>query len=198
MMTAPDAAADPIALFAQWLKEAEAGEPADPNAMALATASKAGEASVRIVLLRGFGEQGFEFHTHYTSRKGRDLEENPRAALCFYWKSLEKQVRISGTAEKLPAEDSDAYFSKRQRRSQLGAWASQQSGPLENYDALMRRLAAKEEEYKGHDVPRPPHWGGYRLIPERMEFWINQPNRLHHRFVFTRAGKGWKKERLNP
>ncbi|MCB2081520.1 MAG: pyridoxamine 5'-phosphate oxidase [Hyphomicrobiales bacterium] len=191
-------AQDPFTLFSIWFNEAEASEPADPNAMTLATVNKDGVPSARIVLMRSVSEDGFEFFTNYQSHKGEDLKANPRACLNFYWKSLGRQVRITGTVEALPATDSDAYFATRPRRSQLGAWASQQSRPLESYEALMQALEENEKKYEGKDVPRPPHWGGYRVIPEQIEFWQGETNRLHQRIRFLRSTGGWQKQWVNP
>jgi len=170
----------------------------EPNAMALGTVEDGGQPTVRIVLLKSFDEGGFVFYTNYEGRKGRHLLAQPKAALCFYWAPLDIQVRIEGTATKVAEEEADAYFSTRQRVSQLGAWASRQSEPLETPSALDERMAKYEKEFAGREVPRPDYWSGFRVSPQRIEFWKGQPNRLHERHLYTRAGKGWKIETLYP
>ena len=170
----------------------------DPTAMALGTVSEDGSPSVRIVLLKAYDEQGFVFYTNYDGRKGRELLARPRAALCFFWPTIDIQVRIEGSVVEVADEEADAYFATRHRMSQIGAWASRQSEPLENSDALDKRVRKYEKEFEGKAVPRPPHWSGFRVQPERIEFWKGKPNRLHERHLYTRAGNGWKIDTLYP
>ena len=191
-------AADPFALFAAWFAEAKAAEPNDAEAMALATADRAGRPSVRMVLLKGHGAEGFDFYTNLDSRKGAELAANASAALLFHWKSLRRQIRIDGPVEPLPAADADAYFATRTRDSQLGAWASDQSRPLDSRETFEQRYEKVRAQFEGQDVPRPPRWGGYRLVPERIEFWNDRPHRLHERRLFTRAANGWDEGLLYP
>ena len=191
-------AADPFALFAAWFAEAKAAEPNDAEAMALATADSAGCPSVRMVLLKGHGPEGFDFYTNLDSRKGEELAANPAAALLFHWKSLRRQVRIDGPVELLPAAEADAYFATRTRDSQLGAWASDQSRPLDSRETFEQRYEETRARFEGQDVPRPPRWGGFRLVPERIEFWSDRPHRLHERRLFTRAANGWDEGLLYP
>jgi pyridoxamine 5'-phosphate oxidase len=191
-------AADPFALFDSWFAEARASEPNDPEAMALATADASGRPAVRMVLLKGHGPHGFCFYTNDGSDKGRDLAANPRAALLFHWKSLRRQVRVEGTVDRVDAGEADAYFARRARDSQLGAWASDQSRALDARETFDRRFAEATARFEGRDVPRPPHWGGYRLIPERIEFWSDRPHRLHERRLFTRADGDWSEGLLYP
>ena len=189
MMTLPD---DPFTLFAAWFQEAEGAEPNDPNAMALATADAEGRPSVRIVLLKDVDPRGFTFYTNTLSRKGRELAANPHAHLDFLWKSLGRQVRVDGTAEPVSAAEADAYFAVRPRASQIGAWASLQSEPLGDRATLEARVAEFTAKYEGGDVPRPPHWSGYRIVPARIEFWVARHDRLHERYIYERAaGDGW-------
>jgi len=191
-------AANPFQLFDQWFAEARASEPSDPEAMALATADAAGRPSVRMVLLKGHGPGGFVFYTNDTSAKGQQLAANPRAALLFHWKSLRRQVRIEGPVDRVPSAEADAYFASRSRDSQLGAWASDQSRPLESRQLFETRFEEMRHKYEGRDVPRPAHWGGYRVIPERIEFWTDRPHRLHERRLFVRDGEGWIEGLLYP
>jgi len=189
---------DPIELFKEWLTEASETEPNDPEAMALATVAADGKPSVRMVLLKGVDNDGFRFYTNMESRKGRELAENPHAALCIHWKTKRRQVRVEGKVAVSPAWAVDAYFKTRHVLSRLGAWASKQSEPLSSRDELEERVRLYAQQFKGQDVPRPPHWGGYILAPEKIEFWMDGEGRLHDRFLFTRLAKGWDVMRLNP
>jgi pyridoxamine 5'-phosphate oxidase len=192
-------AADPFSLFAAWLREAEAGEPNDPNAMALATVGENGLPDVRMVLLKGFDEHGFVFYTNLESAKGRQLKENPKAALLFHWKSLRRQVRVRGAVRPVAPAEADAYFSERPRLSRIGAWASQQSRPLESRFALEKAVAYYTARYAAGAIPRPPYWSGFVIVPEEIEFWRDAPFRLHDRVRFTFAAEaGWTKVRLFP
>ncbi|SOB80808.1 Pyridoxamine 5'-phosphate oxidase [Sphingomonas guangdongensis] len=188
---------DPHALFDAWLHEAEAGEPNDPNAVALATADAAGRPSVRMVLLKGHDERGFVFYTNRESRKGEELAANRHASLLFHWKSLRRQVRIEGPVSPVSDAESDAYFASRSRASQLGAVASDQSRPLDSRETFEERYAAADARFPDV-VPRPAHWGGYRVSPERIEFWEDRPGRLHHRRLFVAEGDGWREGMLYP
>lgn len=190
--------ADPIVQFDAWFKETLAAELHEPNAIILATATGDGRPSARTVLLKGYDERGFVFYTNYEGRKARELEANPACALLFYWGELERQVRIEGRASRLSGEDSDAYFATRPRDSRLGAWASEQSQPVEDRSVLEERVRALEVEYDGREIPRPPFWGGYRVEPEVVEFWQGRESRLHDRIVYRRAGDGWRIVRLQP
>jgi len=193
-----DGARDPYELFDAWFAEAKAAEPADPNAMALATSTPDGFPSVRIVLLKGLDRRGFVFYTNLGSRKGEELAANPRAALGFHWKSLKRQVRIEGPVEPTTEAEADAYFAGRPRASRIGAWASDQSRPLDSRATFEARIRAFDEQYPGEAVPRPPFWSGFRLKPARIEFWQDREFRLHDRLVFTAADDGWTTERLYP
>lgn len=189
---------DPIALFQRWFGEAIAAEPSLPESMSLATADAAGRPSVRMVLLKGIGDDGFVFYTNAESRKGREIAENPFGAVCFHWKSLSRQVRAEGPLSTVTERESDAYFASRVRESQIAAWASAQSRPLAARTALEQRVAEMERKFAGAAVPRPPYWIGYRMRPDVIEFWHEVPNRLHDRLAFRRTGGGWRAERLNP
>ena len=190
---------DPFALFEQWFAEARAAEPNDPEAMALATADAGGDPSLRMVLLKGHGPDGFVFYTNAGSRKGGELAANPTAALLFHWKTLRRQVRIEGPVEAVAAAEADAYFATRTRDSQLGAWASDQSRALDRRETLEARFAEIARRYDGQPVPRPPHWAGFRVRPRQMEFWKDGAHRLHERqtFVIDDAG-GWIEGLLYP
>jgi pyridoxamine 5'-phosphate oxidase len=190
---------DPFALFALWMKEAAASEPRDPDACALATVDAGGLPDVRMVLLKKFDQRGFVFFTNTESNKGQELEGNLKAALVLHWKSLNRQIRIRGAVERISAAECDDYFASRPRGAQIGAWASQQSRPLDSRATLEAAVAEYEKQYPG-PVPRPPHWCGYRVIPLQIEFWMDQPFRLHDRLVFSRANPdgAWSKERLYP
>src|SRR5438874_3092608 len=191
-------ATDPFELFDIWFAEARVSEPNDPEAMALATGDANGRPSARMVLLKDHGPDGFVFYTNEQSAKGEQLAENPSAALLFHWKSLRRQVRIEGTVQRVSDAQADAYFASRARDSQLGAWASDQSHPLDRRETFEARFEEVKRRYEGEDVPRPPHWGGYRVIPERMEFWTDRPHRLHERRLFVRDGDGWREGLLYP
>ena len=189
---------DPLALFTRWMDDAKSSEVNDPNAMSLATATPDGVPSVRIVLLKRFDEQGFAFYTNRESRKGGELRANQHAALCLHWKSRQRQVRIEGLISELPPADVDAYFKRRYRMSQIGAWASQQSRPLASREDLLAATAEYEKKFP-EEVPRPPYWTGFLVAPASIEFWAEGDYRLHDRFVFTRGGDGsWRKQRLYP
>lgn len=188
---------DPIALFDDWLAEARAAEVNDPEAMALATVVD-DRPSVRMVLLKGHGPEGFVFYTNEESAKGKQLGANPRAALLFHWKTLRRQVRVEGTVGRVPDAQADAYFASRGRDSQLGAWASDQSRPLDSRATFERRFEEVKQRFEGQDVPRPAHWGGYLVVPDRIEFWTDRPHRLHERRLFTRCDEGWTEGLLYP
>jgi pyridoxamine 5'-phosphate oxidase len=194
---------DPFALFDAWFAEARAMEPNDPNAMALATATPDGAPSVRMVLLKEHGPHvgdggGFVFYTNARSRKGGEIRANPRAALLFHWKSLERQVRVEGALAEVDPAMADAYFQSRHPDSQLGSAASDQSRPLESRTTYVQRVEALRSRYNGQAVPRPPHWTGFRLVPEAIEFWISRPHRLHERRLFVRVARGWSSTLLYP
>lgn len=190
---------DPVRQFSNWFTAAVEAGIRDVNAMTLATATRDGRPASRIVLLKGFNRDGFTFFTNYESAKGRELAENPRASLCFYWMQLERQVRIDGQVEKTSREESQRYFHSRPIGSQLGAWASRQSEVIDGRQVLEARLAEMTERYRGAEIPLPAHWGGYRVKHERIEFWQGRANRLHDRFRYSRAGDGsWQVDRLAP
>jgi pyridoxamine 5'-phosphate oxidase len=189
---------DPFALFDAWYAEARAGEANDPDAMSLATAAPDGSPAVRIVLLKEHGPDGFVFYTNADSRKGGELAANPRAALLFHWKSLRRQVRIEGPAEEVAADEADAYFATRGRDSQLGAWASDQSRPLDSPETFETRYEEVRARFEGSEVPRPTRWTGFRVTPNLIEFWTDRPHRLHERRLFTRQPGGWSEGLLYP
>jgi pyridoxamine 5'-phosphate oxidase len=192
-------AAEPFLLFKQWLEDASASEPNDPNAVALATVDADGLPDVRMVLLKGFDEQGFVFYTNFESAKGREILGSMKAALCFHWKSLRRQVRVRGSVEVVSDAEADAYYATRPRGSRIGAWASKQSRPLESRFALEKAVAEYTARYAIGEIPRPKHWSGFRIVPRTIEFWHDRPFRLHDRMVFSRAGDGgWEKTRLYP
>ncbi len=190
--------ADPFAFFRAWLAEAETAEPNDPNAMALATVGPDGRPSIRVVLLKGLDARGFVFYTNTESRKGDHLAAHPLAAVNFHWKSLRRQVRVEGVVERVTEAEADAYFASRPRGSQIGAWASLQSRPLDSRATLERRVRELEALHAGRDVPRPPHWSGYRIVPQLMEFWQDREFRLHDRFQYAAGPDGWTVARLYP
>ncbi len=190
---------DPFVHFAAWFAAAEASEPNDANAMSVATSTPEGRPSVRILLLKGFDQRGFTFFSNLQSRKGPELLANPHVSLCFHWKSLRRQVRIEGPVERVSDADADAYFNSRPWGSRVGAWASLQSQPLDDRATLEARVKEFEAKYpETGPVPRPPHWSGFRLAPEQVEFWQDMPYRLHDRLVYTRAEAGWTTRRLFP
>ena len=202
------AAAEPFMLFAEWFAEAQASEPNDPNAMALATVDADGLPDVRMVLMKGYDADGFVFYSHTASQKGQELAGNPKAALLFHWKSLRRQVRIRGAVTPVTAEEADAYFASRPKQAQIGAWASKQSQPLESRFAFEQAIAKEAAKHLIGEVPRPPGWSGWRITPQRIEFWHDRPFRLHDRIEFRRDITGaapsappsdaWEKVRLYP
>jgi pyridoxamine 5'-phosphate oxidase len=193
-----DIAANPFVQFEQWWNEAIASEIDEVNAMTLATATKDGMPSARIVLLKGYDSNGFVFFTNYNSHKGQELLENPQAALVFFWKELERQVRIEGLVEKVSEAESDEYFNSRPEGSRIGAWASPQRKVISDRSIIESNVDALTKQYTGQSIPRPAHWGGYRVKPQVIEFWQGRSSRLHDRFKFTATGDAWKRERLAP
>ena len=193
-----DAGNDPFALFALWISEAVKEKNRDPNAMVLSTVSPEGKPSSRVVLLRNFSKDGFVFYTNYNSRKGNEIQKNPFACLNFFWPELERQVRIEGMLYRQPDAESDSYFQSRPRESQISAWISEQSRPVNSREELDLAYATMAKKFEGRDIPRPPFWGGYVLKPEVIEFWQGRPGRLHDRILFNADGAEWKVERLAP
>ncbi|MCZ4288297.1 pyridoxamine 5'-phosphate oxidase [Hoeflea alexandrii] len=190
--------AEPYRLFAKWLEDATASEPNDPNALALATVDSDGLPDVRMVLLKGFDERGFVFYTNFESAKGREILSSMKAAMCFHWKTLRRQVRIRGPVEQVSDAEADEYYASRPRGSRIGAWASKQSRPLESRFALEKAVAEYTAKHAIGEIPRPPHWSGFRILPQSIEFWHDRPFRLHDRVVFSRSGDTWEKTRLYP
>ena len=197
-LTEADVLADPLAQFQRWLADAEGAGLVEPTAMALATVSAAGLPSVRIVLFKGLHDGGFTFYTNYDSRKGQELAARPQAALTFWWDKLERQVRIEGRVERVPPPLSDRYFHSRPRGSQIGAYTSRQSAVLPQRAELDARLAETERQFAGQEIPLPDYWGGYRVVPDNIEFWQGRLNRVHDRLRYVRDGAGWRIERLEP
>lgn len=194
-----DVRPDPVEQFGLWFDEARASGVAEPNAMTLATVAPDGTPSARVVLLKSFDARGFTFHTNYDSRKGRELATNPRAALCFFWQPLERQLRIEGTVERVTTEESEAYFRTRPVAAQIGAWVSQQSSPIASRAELERLQAELTQRFAAGPVPRPEHWGGMRVVPQAVEFWQGRPSRVHDRILYTRQPDGtWRRQRLSP
>jgi pyridoxamine 5'-phosphate oxidase len=193
-----DVAADPFEQFGRWWNDAIAAEVEEVNAMTLATASKDGIPSARIVLLKGYDEQGFVFFTNYESTKGKELMANPNAALVFFWRELERQVRIEGRVEKVSSEESDEYFHSRPEGSRIGAWSSPQSAIITNRTIIETNVTQYSKRFEGHEIPRPEHWGGYRVIPNKFEFWQGRSSRLHDRFQYKKDREQWLRNRLAP
>ena len=191
-------AEEPLRLFGDWLADATKSEPNDPNALALATVDESGLPDVRMVLLKGYDERGFVFYTNFESAKGREILGSMKAAMCFHWKSLRRQVRVRGPVEVVSDAEADEYYASRPRGSRIGAWASKQSRPLESRFALEKAVAEYTARHPVGDIPRPPHWSGFRILPTQIEFWHDRPFRLHDRVVFTLKDGGWEKTRLYP
>lgn len=190
--------AEPYRLFGRWLEDATASEPNDPNALALATVDADGMPDVRMVLLKGFDERGFVFYTNFESDKGEEILSSMKAAMCFHWKSLRRQIRIRGPVEQVSDAEADEYYASRPRGSRIGAWASRQSRPLESRFALEKAVAEYTAKYAIGEIPRPPHWSGFRIVPQSIEFWHDRPFRLHDRVKFTHAQDSWTRARLYP
>jgi pyridoxamine 5'-phosphate oxidase len=197
-LTEADLPNDPFEMFGIWFQQALDAEIPDPYTINVATVTKDNKPSSRILFMRDFNAEGFVFYTNYNSNKGDDIEHNPFATINFYWQQLERQIRISGKIEQVPAAISDAYFSKRPRESQIGAWSSDQSSTLQNREELEDKIAAVTKQFEGKDVPRPPHWGGYIVRPETFEFWQGRKSRLHDRILYSETENGWTTERLSP
>ena len=197
-LTETQAPAEPFALFGEWFAQAVEVESTEANAMMLATVDGEGQPHLRTLLLKGFDERGFVFFTNYQSAKGQQLANSPAAAMTFWWHDLERQVRIEGQVEQTSAEESDAYFHSRPAGSRLGAWASPQSQVIDSREVLEQRLGAVQQQYADTDAPRPPHWGGYRLVPTLIEFWQGRPSRLHDRLCYRLVDGSWVRERLAP
>lgn len=197
-LTEADVHADPIVQFRTWFDEAINAAVQEPNAMCLATATPDAYPSARMVLLKGVDERGFVFYTDYRSRKGQELADNPHASLCFFWPELERQMRISGAVQRVSRAEAEAYFASRPLPSRIGAWTSHQSSVLPSRDALERELAANQARFAAGDVPLPEHWGGYRVVPEEIEFWQGRASRLHDRIQFIRQQGAWNRRRLSP
>ncbi len=189
---------DPIAMFSEWMGEASESEPRDPDAASLATADSSGRPSIRMVLIKGADARGFVFYTNLGSQKAQDIGANPKAALCCYWKSLSRQVRIEGSVERVSEEEADAYFATRPLAAQIGAWASKQTQVLDGRFELERRVAKYTAKFAARKASRPPFWSGFRVVPDRVEFWRERPHRLHERLLYVRDGDGWSKQYLYP
>ena len=197
-LTEDDVDSDPIAQFGRWFDEAITAAVQEPNAMCLATATPDGYPSARMVLLKGLDQRGFVFYTDYRSRKGRELADNPHASLCFFWTELERQVRITGAVQRVSKAEAETYFASRPLPSRIGAWTSHQSSVLATRESLERDLATNEQRFAAGDVPLPDHWGGYRVVPDEIEFWQGRPSRLHDRIQFLRQQGAWVRRRLSP
>ncbi|MGB1876199.1 MAG: pyridoxamine 5'-phosphate oxidase [Rhodospirillaceae bacterium] len=189
---------DPMALFEAWFQEAQTSELNDPDAMSLATATPDGMPSVRMVLLKGHGPDGFAFYTNKESNKGQQIAANAKAALCFHWKSLRRQVRVEGVLTEVCADQADTYFASRSWESQVAAWASDQSRPMKDRDEFIEKFTSATTKFEGKDVPRPAHWSGFQLTPVMIEFWLDQPHRMHDRLVYKKEGVRWSAERVYP
>ena len=198
MITLPADTDNPLDVFQSWLSEAEKTEDSYPNAFTFASVNAHGQPSARTLLLKGMDHDGFVFFTNGESRKGDDIRANPHGAMLFYWKSLKRQVRIEGLVEKIAPDESDAYFATRPRESQIGAWASAQSRPLSSYDDFLKKIETTAQKYDGRPIPRPPYWTGYRLMPARIEFWLEENFRLHRRFLYKKNNARWQMTLLNP